>query len=35
MDALAKLQAAALYHDPKLDSLKSYAYDRGLDDLVK
>jgi len=35
VDALAKLQAVAPYHDPKLDFLKNYAYDLGLDDLVK
>ena len=33
--ALGKLQAATTYHDPKPDFLKKYAYDFGLDDLVK
>ena len=35
VDALGKLQAAAAYDDPKLDFIKNYAYDLGLDDLVK
>jgi len=33
--ALGKLQAATTYHNPKPDFLKKYAYDLGLDDLVK
>ena len=33
--ALGQLQAAATYDDPKLHFMKGYAYDLGLDDLVK
>ena len=33
--ALEKLQAVATYDDPRLHFMKKYAYDLGLDDLVK
>jgi hypothetical protein len=35
MEALEKLQAATTYDDPKLDFIKGYAYDLGMNDLVK
>ena len=35
VDALGKLQAVAIYEDPKFDFIKNYAYDLGLDDLLK
>ena len=35
IEALEKLQTAHTYHDPRLDFMKSYAYDLGMDDLVK
>jgi len=34
-DALKKLQAATKYDDPKLDFMKKYTYDLGMNDLVK
>lgn len=33
--ALPKLQAATSYDDPKLDFVKNYTYDLGMNDLVK
>jgi len=33
--ALEKLQAATDYDDPKLDFMKNYDYDLGMNDLVK
>ena len=35
VEALEKLQDAATYNDPKLDFMKDYAYDLGMNDLVK
>ena len=35
VEALEKLRAVAAYNDPKLDFVKAYVYDLGINDLVK
>lgn len=35
MQALDKLQAVTSYDDPKLNFIKKYTYNLGMDDLVK